>query len=119
MGAITALAGGIAVRFDSMLVAGETSVTAEQSSATATNSHVKPVMLPSVTGESMVGIRLDRDVYLSSTPHFADLRVLDNFEQEVPYVLRKLVSGVIVVLLVLLGAVLRQAAQRLDKIPRS
>lgn len=77
-----------------LVVALAASAIAQHSSSSPTSAHVKAVILPSISAEAMVGIRLDRDIYFNSTQRFADLRVLNDFEQEVPFVLRKLVTDI-------------------------
>lgn len=49
----------------------------------------KPITLPEFTGEELVAVPLDSDVYAASSPGFSDLRVVAADKKEVAYVVRR------------------------------
>jgi hypothetical protein len=51
--------------------------------------YAKPITLPEITGEELVAVPLDSDIYAASSPDFPDLRVVTADDKEVAYVIRR------------------------------
>jgi hypothetical protein len=51
--------------------------------------YAKPITLPEITGEELVAVPLDSDIYTASGPDFPDLRIVTADDKEVAYVVRR------------------------------
>ncbi|WP_347986577.1 DUF3999 family protein [Methylomonas sp. AM2-LC] len=53
----------------------------------------RPVLLPDTTSQTLLAIILDEPIYAASQTDFADLRLLDQDQQETPYLLKKIATS--------------------------
>ncbi len=60
----------------------------DRSTAADTLRRAKSIETPAIEGDTLVAVRLDPDVYAATADGYTDLRVLESFGQEVPYVVR-------------------------------
>jgi hypothetical protein len=58
-------------------------------SQAADQRYAKPITLPEITGEELVAVPLDSDIYAASGPDFPDLRIVTADKKEVAYVVRR------------------------------
>jgi hypothetical protein len=59
------------------------------STRAADDRYSKPIDLPEITGEELVAVPLDSDIYAASSPDFPDLRLVTADKKEVAYVVRR------------------------------
>ena len=78
-------------RWDAILLAAALLVAADAEAADA-GRREKPLVLPAIEATGLVAVRLDADVHAAAADGYGDLRILDAKGDEIPHVVRDMLT---------------------------